>query len=76
MELNLSPSSTQVADKFRPVDVDAPRPVEKTDESGGEEASLEAESLKVAVAAKDGDEEQPRKSAVDSDTGRNIDLSV
>ena len=76
MELNLSPLSTQVSDKIRPVDAKASRTVEKSEESGGKEASLEAESLKVAVAPKDGEEEQPRKSAVDSDTGQNVDLSV
>ena len=63
MELNLSPSSTQVSDKVRPVDAKATRAVEKSEGSGGKETSLEAESLKIEVAPKDGEEEQPTKSA-------------
>ncbi|MDA1101765.1 MAG: hypothetical protein O2967_22625 [Proteobacteria bacterium] len=76
MELNLSPSSTQVHDKIRLTDAKASRPVTDIDKTGGEKAPVEAESVEVKAAPRDGDEEQSRKSAVDSDTGRNIDLSV
>ena len=76
MELNLSQSSTQVHDKIRQPDAEASRPVEDVDGTGGEKPPVQAESLEVKAAPRDGDEEQSRKSAVDSDTGRNIDLSV
>ena len=76
MELNLSPSSTQVNDKYRSTDVKVSRPVEELDETGGEKAPAEADTLDLRAAARDGDEEQSRKSAVDSDTGQNIDISV
>ena len=76
MELNLSPSSTQVHDKARQIEPRSSRPVAETDETGGDKAPVEAEAVEARAAPKDGDEEQPRKSAVDSDTGHNFDLSV
>ena len=76
MELNLSPSSTQVHDKIRQPDAKSARPVEDIDETGGEKTPAEAENLEARAAPRDGDEDQPRKSAVNSDTGQNIDLSV
>ncbi len=76
MELYLSPSSTQVSDKIRHTDAKASRPVEETDETRGENATGETDFLEARAAARDGDEAQPRKSAVDSDTGQNIDISV
>ncbi|MBT3535325.1 MAG: hypothetical protein HN478_15705 [Rhodospirillaceae bacterium] len=76
MELSLSPSSANAVDKFRQSDAKSSRPVEETVKSGGEKTSEETEALEVKVAARDGDEEQPRKSAVDSDTGQHLDISV
>ncbi len=76
MELNLSPSSAQALDKVRQSDAKASRPIEDIDETGGEKAPVETEFVEAKAAPKDGDEPQARKSAVDSDTGQNIDLSV
>ena len=76
MELNLSPSAANVVDKFRQSDAKSSRPVEEAEASGGEKASDEAEALALKVAVRDGEEGQQRKSAVDSDTGQNLDLSV
>jgi|AP95_1055475.scaffolds.fasta_scaffold139966_2 hypothetical protein len=76
MELSLSPSAANAADKFRQSDAKVSRPIEEAEASGGEKASDEAEALALKAAARDGEEEQSRKSAVDSDTGQNLDLSV
>ncbi|MBT3334404.1 MAG: hypothetical protein HOK21_00810 [Rhodospirillaceae bacterium] len=76
MELNLSPSSAQANDKIRSNDVKVSRPVEVAEKAGGEKASAEAEFSAAKSAVGSGEEEQPRKSAVDSDTGHNIDVSV
>ncbi|MBC8239203.1 MAG: hypothetical protein ISR50_02170 [Alphaproteobacteria bacterium] len=76
MEVNLSSSSTQVNDKIRQAEVKALRPVEKPDTARHEKDPAKAEFSGVKVAPRDGDEEQSSKSAVDSDTGRNIDVSV
>lgn len=76
MELSLSPSAANSVDKFRQSDAQALRPIEGAEESGGEQAPVEAEAFAAKAAVKDGEEEQPRKSAVDSDTGQNLDISV
>ncbi len=76
MELSLSPSVVNAADKFRQSDAKSSRPIEETEAPDGDTSSGEAEALAVKAAARDGEEEQPRKSAVDSDTGQNLDLSV
>ena len=76
MELSLSPSSIHINDKVRQPDAKQARPVEGTDQTGGDKAPVETDSLEAQAVARDGEEEQPRKSAVDSDTGQNIDISV
>lgn len=76
MELNLSPSAAYANDKIRPNDVKASHPVEVAEETGGEKASVEAEFSAAKSALGSGEEEQPRKAAVDSDTGNNIDVSA
>ena len=46
------------------------------EETGGEKASVEAEFSAAKSAVGSDEEEQPRKAAVDSDTGNNIDVSA
>ncbi|NQV61272.1 MAG: hypothetical protein HQ502_16520 [Alphaproteobacteria bacterium] len=76
MEVNLSSSSTQVSDKIRQTEVKASRPVEKVDTARHDKDPAKAESSEVKAAPRDSDEEQSSKSAVDSDTGQNIDVSA
>ncbi len=76
MELNLSPSAANALDKFRQSDAKSLRPVEEAEVSGDDNSPVEAETPAVRAATRDSEEDQPRKSAVDSDTGRNLDISV
>ena len=62
--------------KIRQIDAKASRLVEDTDETRGEKAAVETDFLEAKAASRDGEEAQPRISAVDSDTGQTIDLSV
>jgi hypothetical protein len=76
MELSLSLSAAHAADKFRQFDARPSLRIEDADVSGGGQAQVEGEALAAKAAPRDGDEEQPRKSAVDSDTGQHLDISV
>jgi|TARA_B100002003_G_scaffold28718_1_gene23732 hypothetical protein len=76
MELYLSPPLVQVNDNLRPVEVEAVRPAPNYEYTGREEDPAEGEASEAKEAPGDGDEEPSLKSAVDSDTGQNIDLSV
>ncbi len=76
MELNLSPSAATAMDSFRQSDARASLGNADAEVPGGGHAPDEAETLEAKVASGDGDEQQPRQSAVDSDTGQNLDISV
>jgi hypothetical protein len=76
MVLSLSPSAAHAADKFRQFEARSSPRIEDAEVSGGGQAPVEAEALEAKAAPRDGDEEQPRKSAVNSDTGQHLDISV
>ncbi|MBT3536405.1 MAG: hypothetical protein HN478_21165 [Rhodospirillaceae bacterium] len=76
MEVYQSLPIVQVNDNARPAEVKAVRPVPNFDYTDREEDPVETEALEANGAPRDGNEEPSLKSAVDSDTGRNIDLSV